>query len=601
MSSGLSLLDHFRPPDGYRTTAAVATTYSADLTACLALLVAMDGAGSDTLEFSKINALRALERLRDRVRIVAHANRVVWTRGHPRIMALFDRAVRTIAFDGRRRSFHPKVVLARQQSDGGGDRYVLSVGSRNLTSSSAWDFGVGITGERRSSLPAGYRRLPDLRRFVLALGRLIDDPELPQNLGDLDSVAWRLPPAADRMEFRFHDGRPRAFADTALAALPARGRVLLISPYLSATMIRNVATHFAGADDVRLVSGASYLDKIARTGARRFFKSEGGPLDPYALQLAPDDAPMTAEVLGEEDSETLPEAVGLHAKIFAVVDDARAHLIVTSANLTHNAWLHENWEASLVLAGAADLVEGVWDWAKKAQVYRLPATGARASEPDDPVDDLRNALAVASVRLEEGHGPARLRCADVPSLLSRTGCRLAVTRLTTPKQWVAWDARAVEVQLLHCPASERTAFILARARHAETEATWIQAVDLDPPLDASRDREIFVSVLGVDDFLRYLESLLDENVLHDGGEGTDENGSRGGSERRPVHGASGSFRLETLLRRLAADARALHELDGTVVRYRDLFNRSEMRVEERTRLERFLQVWEAVAGGMRMP
>src|SRR5262249_33840164 len=150
---GLSLLEQFRPAEGYRTTAALATTYSADLMACLALLVAMDGAGSERLVYNKINALRALERLRQKVRFIAQANRVVSNGKDHRIMALFDRMVRTVPFDGRERSFHPKVILARQRGGGPADRYVLSVGSRNLTSSSAWDFGVGLVGEARASVP----------------------------------------------------------------------------------------------------------------------------------------------------------------------------------------------------------------------------------------------------------------------------------------------------------------------------------------------------------------------------------------------------------------------------------------------------------------
>ncbi len=131
-----------RPPDGYRTIASVATTYSADLVACLALLVALDGSGSDHLKYSKIEALRALERLRGRVRIVAQQNRVECHSGDlgragPQLLGLIDSILRTVPFDGRKRSFHPKVLIARQQSRGRPDRYILGVGSRNLTASSA--------------------------------------------------------------------------------------------------------------------------------------------------------------------------------------------------------------------------------------------------------------------------------------------------------------------------------------------------------------------------------------------------------------------------------------------------------------------------------
>ena len=115
--AGVPLLEWAQPPEGYRTTAAVATTYSADLIACLALLVALDGAGGDRLNYGKIEALRALERLRNHVRVVAQQNRVTWHgQGDARILGLFDSILRTVPFDGRKRAFHPKLLVARQQS-----------------------------------------------------------------------------------------------------------------------------------------------------------------------------------------------------------------------------------------------------------------------------------------------------------------------------------------------------------------------------------------------------------------------------------------------------------------------------------------------------
>src|ERR1019366_4959027 len=125
--SGVSLLELARPPDGYRTIAAVATTYSADLVACLALLVALDGNGDDRLKYNKIEALRALERLRGHVRIVAQQNRVEYHGASglngSKLLALCDSVLRTVPFHGRRQSFHPKVFVARQQKLNKPDRY----------------------------------------------------------------------------------------------------------------------------------------------------------------------------------------------------------------------------------------------------------------------------------------------------------------------------------------------------------------------------------------------------------------------------------------------------------------------------------------------
>lgn len=602
----LSLLEQFRPIEGYATTAAVATTYSADLIACMALLVAMDGTGSERLEYSKINSLRALERLREKVCFVTHANRLYWNqRGDPRIMALLDRMIRAVPFDGREQSFHPKVILARQQGKGQPDRYVLSVGSRNLTSSSAWDVGVGLVGFVRSSLPAGHRRLAGLKPFVQAVGDLIKDPSLRQPFGELDGVAWELPAGIERADFRFHDGTPRGFAGTALGQLPGRGQVLLISPFLSPSMIQNVARHFADADEIRVVAGRIGWDKCCRSGARKCLKSEGGPLDPYTMEIASDDPPTASHESDDADavdSESAPEGLRLHAKVYSVINRSRSHLIVGSANLTHSAWLNKNWEAFLSLEGTPGCAEALREWAEAhAQMYRASDTHLLDSNVEDRIDGLRNALAVANLCLEDRQDDSsRLSCAQIPRLLAQTECHLQVARVTAPNQWAKWDTQAVTVLLPQCDPSERSSFILMRATYAGSEAIWVQCVNLDPPLLPERDQAAFVKILGVDDFLRYLQSLLDES-------GDNSDSEDDGRKRRKGHDgqrgdlSSNPFRLETLLRRLARDSDSLTELDETVKRYRDLFNRTSIRNDERDRLNGFMAVWGAITNGMRMP
>src|ERR1019366_8552099 len=309
--SGVSLLELARPPDGYRTIAAVATTYSADLVACLALLVALDGNGDDRLKYNKIEALRALERLRGHVRIVAQQNRV---------------------------EYH------------------------------------GASGLNGSKL--------------LGVG-----------LGNLNDVSWELPPLVTSIVFHFHADRVRSFEETQLADLPTRGRALLISPFLTPTIVQHIADHFAKADEVRLVSGKSELDHITASKARVCIR-DGGPIRADSMLLAPDDA--SSGSTDDEDPEQTDCERGLHAKVFCVTVGKAVTAIIGSANLTAHAWTGTNWEAFLVLRGSNEIADELWNWSGlRAHPYRPDASKEIDPETVDSIDELRNDLAEVELLLSD--------------------------------------------------------------------------------------------------------------------------------------------------------------------------------------------------------
>ena len=72
----LGLLEKLRPPSGFRTEAALGATYSADLVTCMAVLTTMDGGDGEQVRYGRIEAYRALDHLRDKVRICHQAGRV---------------------------------------------------------------------------------------------------------------------------------------------------------------------------------------------------------------------------------------------------------------------------------------------------------------------------------------------------------------------------------------------------------------------------------------------------------------------------------------------------------------------------------------------
>src|SRR5436305_10468846 len=117
-------------------------TYSAYLLPCMAGLTTIDGDNGEQVRYGRVDAYRALDHLRDKVRICHQAGRVSRRDGakYPSL-ALLDRVLVPIRLPGRG-SFHPKVWLVRQMDEASRERFVLVVSSRNITTSMDWDLGI---------------------------------------------------------------------------------------------------------------------------------------------------------------------------------------------------------------------------------------------------------------------------------------------------------------------------------------------------------------------------------------------------------------------------------------------------------------------------
>src|SRR5262249_8741608 len=158
----LGLLEKLRPPSGFRTEAALGATYSADLVTCMAVLTTMDGGDGEQVRYGRVEAYRALDRLRRKVWICYNTGSISRRRGlkYPSL-ALLDRVLLPIRLPNHG-SFHPKVWLARQVNETGLERFVLIVSSRNITTSTDWDLGIAVEGSQSGAGVA----LPRVRAFA---------------------------------------------------------------------------------------------------------------------------------------------------------------------------------------------------------------------------------------------------------------------------------------------------------------------------------------------------------------------------------------------------------------------------------------------------
>ena len=83
-----------RPTAGWQVDRAILATYSADLAVIVASLLALSGSDpDDTDKGSDLELVRAIEKLRGHVRVLAQAGRIVIPHAPPVILALMDQFI----------------------------------------------------------------------------------------------------------------------------------------------------------------------------------------------------------------------------------------------------------------------------------------------------------------------------------------------------------------------------------------------------------------------------------------------------------------------------------------------------------------------------
>jgi hypothetical protein len=590
---GLALLDWLRPPPGFVTDAALGTTYSLDLVACAAALVSLDGAVRDTADFGLAAALRAMNRLKDDVQVVAQRGCIhVPDQAKAAVLPMLDRFVREVGFDIGEQAFHPKVWIVRQrrvrrpEEEPGEDdiRYVLVVGSRNLTLDTSWDMGVGLVGFVRNAREANLQGVGDFVRLACTLGGI---DSFASRFANLDAVVWERPTGVRAMRFGFHHGEDRGEFDASiLGELSGRARngVLWISPFLDDSAVNAVARLWGQTQDRRLVAGTAALDDVARRVP--WAKLEG--LAPRAMtpapegpaQRAPQDEKEPDVRANEDDPELLEDARALHAKIVAVWHDARtASVLIGSANLTKRGFCGANVEAWLLLEGRTALADALWAWSERVafEYYRPNAPLPDETAAEKALDDWHHHIASRSFTLRE-RGPANaaeLEADKPPIPRDAAGMKLRVARLSRRDKTFDFPAGATRAMLAGCEDGERCELLVftlsVQLQHDTREKSWVQRVQLDPALaHESRDGALLRRVLPPERFLAYVQSLLEPDVADALQDAELDEARRAGHEKTAAAPKEDAVGLEAFLRALAKapePAKKITEIDGALEAY----------------------------------
>lgn len=145
--------EQLNPPVGYELDSAIATTYSLDLNALLAVPVAL--CFNDTLDGDikgeKLALLEAIGQLKGRLKVFYQKGNISYPRKFNRLYTLLEPCLQPIIPKNTYSSFHPKLWLLRfVESDFEKVNckvcYRLIVLSRNLTFDRSWDVAISLDG-----------------------------------------------------------------------------------------------------------------------------------------------------------------------------------------------------------------------------------------------------------------------------------------------------------------------------------------------------------------------------------------------------------------------------------------------------------------------
>ena len=346
-------------PEGYRFDSAIATTFSLDLNALLAVPFALcfnDNLDGD-LKNQKLAMLEAIGQLKGRLKVFYQKGNIHFPTEFNRLYTLFEPCLEAVIPEGGAfSSFHPKLWLLRFCPDGAAIKdakacYRLIVLSRNLTLDRSWDVAVSLVGTlQRSKQNAnnddqGMEFLKDLLKR--------DKEFLParEMLNEIDRIEWGAP--APFRTSRLLAGGPSYGAPLSLDE-KNYDEILVVSPFLRSTSggidALNNLTAFCPEGRKTLVSTGQELDAIGADALKEWTC--------YSLNELVVNGEERHE-LGEGTQENVPKNQDLHAKLIVLRKGKKVYWHVGSANATTAALgssfeeMPRNIEAMLLLEGDA--------------------------------------------------------------------------------------------------------------------------------------------------------------------------------------------------------------------------------------------------------
>jgi hypothetical protein len=349
--------EQLTPPEGFDFDSAIATSYSLDLNALLAVPIALcfrntlDG----ELKGEKLALLEAIGQVKGKLKVFYQKGNISYPPKFNRLYTFLEPCLQAVVPEGGAfSSFHPKLWLLRfvevvEGSKKPSVRYRLIVLSRNLTFDRSWDVAVTLEG-KLGGAKANPLPMQQLREFLTKL--LAQDKTFSPGaimLQELEKVDWELPE-------HFNDFQMLIGGDGSDKPLHFENEhydeILVVSPFLKSTGGGVAALDWLASyasDKTRILcSRAEELDAI---GADKLAGWQCFAMNPDIVN-----GEERNEIGGDADQKEI-KIQDLHAKLIVAAANGKAIWHIGSANATTaalgegNNSVPRNTEAMLMLTG----------------------------------------------------------------------------------------------------------------------------------------------------------------------------------------------------------------------------------------------------------
>mgnify|MGYP003885829985 CR=1 FL=1 len=584
---GQPYLDELRPERGETIRLALIATYSVDLSAIAAMLLALIARNDDKGSGAAIDFAEAVDQLRDRVRVIVQRGRIARPASLPRVAGILDQFVIEQTHDERIRSWHPKIALVAYEGPRGPTRWRLWIGSRNLTRSQDLEAGVLLDGYRKRG--KGRTKLDGIGNLGANLASFAKRSDASAISEELDAVWWQAPDG-----FRLRAILDGLGEDVGLAVEPPAGvidGITIVSPFLSAGFLKK-AGHWGPEGGRTLVSSMPALVDMA--------SKAGSPLAAFSRVLAyaaPDETienkgPEAAQSARTEDYEAEPQPLALHAKLVAFHQGNTSIVRIGSANATDRAWSGRNSEVMVELEANEAFNPGLNFLIGKA----TPVTAeelALISPPEcheaEALERSRQAIISSWDPILRHSGDHFVLDARMPPLLADVTHCLAAGHANS--DLLAWPQSGVQLDLGIIPLPMQSAFIQVRVSSAENSVRWMQRVEVDPPLEEKRDLAALASHMGVSAFHDWMRAMLGGETVPSGDVAWDD--EMGSAMQGQEALRYNRLTLEDILTAWARDETAFKRADKHFVRYIEaLLNYdADLTSSEKLDLKELAQIW----------
>jgi hypothetical protein len=495
-----TLFDSLRPPEGFSFDACIATTFTLDLKALLALpgIFAMHRDADAVTDRPPVEILHAIRKHASQITIFAQAGEIA-VPPSTKVLSFLEGSVVPVTAPNNG-VVHPKVWVLRFTKNDVPTESTLRViiASRNLTFDSSWDAIVRLDqSEQGSSMKPLIGLFEGLSRQTLCDMKSSHSERVSTICRDLQTAKFQIPEPFDFMSCHV-----LGITDSDSPFPNSYDRSLIMSPFISSEFFTRVLP--TPVDLLVSREGQFHQVKDVQSINERFWFDDGSTPDETEGPRGP------AEPLR-----------GLHAKVFGFELGEKTNWFLGSANATGAAF-RSNVEILLELSGPTRLI-GIdqalgsdGDDAGMRLLFR-PYTGEDQTSTEDEdsngFDSLRREIAsqLFSGHAQENEKGWAVTYSTDKEIVAPEGISIYI--------WPTNDMQSRRQVPLNSPIDETfnstltdiSGFIGIEIQNATGNCSFCVPVELigRPP---ERNTQIMKALIGnADRFLGYLIALLDES------------------------------------------------------------------------------------------